>query len=74
MFLATVTRTGNLIFGTPSKGFTVTQYVIIDRVNTPRKPYGCFAFLLDLFLTILTHGLWIIWIIIRQFIKRRRRY
>lgn len=31
----------------------------------PRK-YGCASLLLDVFLTLITGGLWIIWIIIRQ--------
>lgn len=28
--------------------------------------YGCASFLLDVFLTCITGGLWIIWILIRQ--------
>jgi len=31
-----------------------------------QNKYGLFSFLLDGFLTILTGGLWIIWIIIRE--------
>lgn len=45
-----------------------TIYVVDGR----RRTYGCFAFLLDLFLLLITGGLWIIWIIIRQFVQRRR--
>lgn len=39
-----------------------TRYVVVSN----RRNYGCFAFLLDLFLIIITSGLWIVWIIIRQ--------
>lgn len=31
-----------------------------------RRQYGCAMLILDLFLTLVTGGLWIIWIIIRQ--------
>lgn len=31
-----------------------------------RKRYGCFAFLVDVVLTVLTGGLWLIWIFVRE--------
>lgn len=34
------------------------------------RNYGCMAFLLDVFLTIITSGFWLIWIFIRE--SRRR--
>lgn len=35
-----------------------------------RNSYGCAMLLLDLFLILITGGLWIIWIIIRQCQRR----
>jgi len=35
-------------------------------VEKPRKRYGFFRFLLDLFMILATGGLWIIWIFIRE--------
>jgi hypothetical protein len=45
-----------------------TIYVVDGRRRTR---YGCFAFLLDFFLTIMTGGLWIIWIVVRQWRRGR---
>lgn len=36
--------------------------------------YGCFSFLLDIFMTMITGGLWLIWVIIRQSRKTRVYY
>lgn len=44
------------------------QYVYIETPS--RKPYGCFSFLLDIFLTFLTGGLWLIWIFVREMRRR----
>lgn len=41
------------------------------RPNPQVVKYGCLSFLLDVFATALTSGLWLIWIIIRQS-KRNR--
>ena len=38
------------------------------------KPYGCLAFLLDVFLTLLTGGLWLIWIFVREMRGRNPHY
>lgn len=34
------------------------------------KPYGCLAFLFDVFLTIITSGFWLIWVFVREMRKR----
>lgn len=34
-------------------------------VPTPRRQYGCLAFLFDCFMVGITCGLWLIWIFIR---------
>lgn len=31
-----------------------------------RRPYGCMAFLFDIFMTCITGGLWLIWIFVRE--------
>jgi hypothetical protein len=38
--------------------------------HTHRRPYGFFSFLLDVFLTLLTGGLWLIWIFVREMRNR----
>ena len=35
-----------------------------------RRPYGCLAFLFDIFMTLLTSGLWLIWIFVREMRNR----
>lgn len=39
-----------------------------DRYQRPvgRKPYGCLGFLGDVFMLIITGGLWLIWIFVRE--------
>jgi len=37
---------------------------------TPRKRYGFFSFIFDLFLTIFSGGLWLIWIFVREMRNR----
>jgi len=37
-----------------------------------RRQYGCLAFLLDVLLVLITQGLWIIWIFVREMRRRRR--
>lgn len=39
------------------------------RYGVDRR-YGCANFALDAFMTIITQGLWIIWIVIRQYRRR----
>lgn len=39
-------------------------------VYVERKPYGCLHFLFDCFMTIITCGLWLIWIFVREMRKR----
>jgi hypothetical protein len=38
------------------------------------KPYGCLSFLWDTFMTIMTCGLWLIWIFFRARRDRNRVY
>jgi hypothetical protein len=38
--------------------------VVIER------PYGCLNFLFDIFMVLLTQGLWLIWIFIREMRRR----
>lgn len=35
-----------------------------------RRPYGCMAFLLDVILTCITGGLWLIWVFVREMRNR----
>lgn len=35
------------------------------------RPYGCFSFLFDVVLTLVTGGLWLIWIFVREMRRRR---
>ena len=37
---------------------------------TTTKPYGCMSFLFDLLMVMLTGGLWLIWIFVREMRKR----
>lgn len=48
------------------KGFLMYERV----VYVERKPYGCLHFLFDCFMTIITCGLWLIWIFIREMRNR----
>jgi hypothetical protein len=34
------------------------------------KPYGCMSFIFDIIMTIITGGLWLIWIFVREMRKR----
>lgn len=43
-------------------------YVPHSRCNTRR--YGCFGFLFDCFMTIVTGGFWLIWVFVREMRKR----
>lgn len=42
-----------------------------DGPSRGAPKYGCFMFLLDVFMFAATGGLWIFWIIYRQFRNRR---
>jgi len=35
-----------------------------------RKPYGCMSFLFDVFMIMITGGLWLVWIFVREMRKR----
>lgn len=35
-----------------------------------RNGYGCFSFLFDVLLTLVTGGLWLIWIFVREMRRR----
>lgn len=39
-------------------------------MSRPRRKYGLLAFLLDVILTCLTGGLWLIWIFVREMRNR----
>lgn len=43
----------------------VPRYVVYDN-----RPYGFWAFVGDAFMTVLTGGLWVIWIIVREMRRR----
>lgn len=36
----------------------------------PHKRYGCLGFLLDIIMVLLTGGLWLIWIFVREMRRR----
>lgn len=38
----------------------------------PQKRYGFFSFVWDCFMTVLTWGLWLIWIFVREMRKRNQ--
>ena len=35
-----------------------------------RRPYGCVAFMFDILMTLITSGLWLIWIFVREMRNR----
>jgi hypothetical protein len=35
-----------------------------------QKGYGCFGFLFDIIMTVLTCGFWLIWVFVREMRKR----
>jgi hypothetical protein len=35
-----------------------------------RKPYGCLSFIFDCVMVVITGGLWLIWIFVREMRKR----
>jgi len=35
-------------------------------LDPPRKRYGFFSFVFDVFMTLITSGLWLIWIFVRE--------
>lgn len=39
-------------------------------MSSNRRPYGCLAFLFDIFMTLITSGLWLIWIFVREMRSR----
>ena len=45
-------------------------YTYRNGVMTTVKPYGFLAFLFDITLTLLTGGLWLIWIFVREMRNR----
>ena len=47
----------------------MSRYLVVQKRN-----YGCAMLFLDVFLSIITGGLWIIWIIIREWRYSRRVY
>ncbi len=42
----------------------MSDYIIVEK-----KSYGIFHFLLDVFLTVITCGFWLIWIFVREMRK-----
>lgn len=40
----------------------------------PVRPYGCFNFLFDVVLTVITGGFWLIWVFAREMRNSRRYY
>lgn len=43
---------------------------IVYKVQYPRRPYGCMHFIWDCFMVVITGGLWLIWIIVREMRNR----
>lgn len=41
-----------------------------ERCLMARNGYGCFSFLFDILLTLITGGLWLIWIFVREMRRR----
>jgi len=54
-------------FSQPLKGTTMNQNVIYVQ---QKRGYGCMSFLGDCFMTVITGGLWMIWIFIREMRRR----
>ena len=42
------------------------MYVVVKE----ERRYGCLSFLFDCFMTIITCGLWLIWVFVREMRKR----
>ena len=45
-------------------------YIVIKESPKQRDSYGCFSFLLDIFMVAVTCGFWLIWIFVRELRKR----
>ena len=45
------------------------QYVY-HQSSQVKKPYGFFAFVFDVIMTLITGGLWLIWIFVREMRNR----
>jgi hypothetical protein len=58
------------------RGFESRQYYdwFEDRYYHPVKPYGALSFLGDVFMFMITGGLWLIWIFVRESRLRNVRY
>jgi hypothetical protein len=41
-----------------------------DNYYVVRSRYGCLSFIGDVFMTVITCGLWLIWIFVREMRKR----
>lgn len=52
--------------GYQSRYYTEDWYDDRYRYPAAPKPYGCLGFLGDVFMTIVTGGLWLIWIFVRE--------
>lgn len=39
-------------------------------VERPRRRYGCLSFLFDLFMIVISSGLWLVWIFVREMRSR----
>ena len=42
------------------------QNVYVNYESFGKKKYGCMAFIFDVFMTLITSGLWLIWIFVRE--------
>jgi hypothetical protein len=43
----------------------------MERIYIVRKkPYGCMSFIFDVLMTVITGGLWLIWIFVREMRNR----
>lgn len=46
------------------------QRVYVQAPQRSRRRYGCFGFLFDCIMTIITSGLWLIWVFAREMRRR----
>ena len=60
-------RSASSIFCSPS---SVTHSRASLEGKTTMRKYGLFQFLVDIILTLLTGGLWLIWIFVREMRRR----
>jgi len=66
--ISTIIASHFFVFPTERTAVEVYYGCCDDR--RARRPYGCFSFLFDVFMTALTGGLWLIYIFVREMRRR----